>query len=282
MKHVIRHIGVIAVFVLIGINVLLWSVVAYSTRPLSISFLDVGQGDAIFIQSPEGNQMLIDGGRGTDVLRELGEMMAFWDRDIDVVIATHPDADHIGGLPEVLARYEVDYIIHPGRAHDSGVYEEFITRIRHEGAQQFIAQEGMEIRLGEMALFEIVFPDRSVAEVSANAASVVGKLSYGETSVMLSGDAPDEIERYVVSRYGISIDADILKLGHHGSDTSTDPSFLAAVSPTFTVISRGADNHYGHPSSEVVERVRNFGAEIFDTAEDGTVTFESDGEQWSN
>lgn len=269
---------------------LIWSAVSHADRQghLTVSFLDVGQGDAIFIDAPSGRQVLIDGGRDRSVLRELAHVMPWWDRSIDVVIATHPDADHISGLVDVLQRYRVHYIFQPGVEKNTGPAESMLLSVAKEGANEIIARRGQIIDLGSpstgsglRAYLEILFPDRDVSDVETNTASIVARLIYGDTAFMLTGDSPIAIEEYLVSIDGKNLQADVLKAGHHGSDTSSSPLFLGFVNPKFGVFSRGCDNSYGHPHEEVVEVFKRFEIQTFDTCEEGTVTFISDGENVS-
>lgn len=255
---------------------------AGETAPLVLAFLDVGQGDAIFIQSPTGRQVLIDGGADRDVLSELARVMPFFDHSIDVLIATHPDKDHIGGLPHVLERYAVSTIIDSGREATSDVfdfYEDMI--ISEEGATYHKAQRGDVIDLGGGSYLRVLYPDAQtqVDALDSNDASIVVQLVYGETEALLTGDASDDIERRLVT-IDAHLESDILKAGHHGSKTSTAQEFLNVVRPTYAVISASADNSYGHPHAEVVERLVAASSTIVSTAEQGTIVFESDGEKF--
>jgi len=248
---------------------------------LTVSFLDVGQGDAIFIEAPNGTQMLVDAGSGKQVLRELQKVMPFYDRSIDIVLATHPDKDHIGGMPGVLERFFVSQFIEPGVLADSGTYTALLGLVESERAKHVLARRGMKIRLDENVYFEILFPDRDVSGLETNTASVVGKLVYRETSFLLTGDSPKNIEHFLVTLDGNlpvgNLDVDVLKAGHHGSKTSSSEEFVMATSPEFTVISAGKDNQYGHPHREVVELLRASGTAVLETSKGGMIVFTSDG-----
>lgn len=250
------------------------------SREMRVAFLDVGQGDAIFIEAPNGTQVLIDGGPDRSVLRGLGKEMRFFDRSIDIVIMTHPDMDHIGGLPDVLERFDVGYVVTSGIAGDTGAYEAFIEDVRIEGAHTVVSQ-GQRIWLDreEGVCLDMLFPDRELSDVETNTGSIVAKLTYGETSFLLTGDAPQSIEDYMVMRYGTRLDVDVLKLGHHGSRTSTSETFLAVTSPSYAVVSAGADNTYGHPHREVLDLLTEYKIAVVSTADEGTVAFTSDGIQ---
>lgn len=263
---------------LVVLNGVLWHALwRTSASELRVSFLDVGQGDSIFIESPAGAQVLIDGGPDRSVLRELGRVMPWWDRTIDVVIATHPDADHVTGLVDVLQRYHVQYILEPGVRGDTPQAESMLKAIANEDALYSHAQRGQIIDLGDGARIEILFPDRDVSGLETNTASIVARLTYGETSFMLMGDSPEEIERYVVQLDGKELTSTVLKAGHHGSRTSSSLLFVGFVKPEYAVFSRGCDNTYGHPHEEVKSVFARFDVHTLDTCEEGTVTFVSDG-----
>lgn len=257
-----------------------WALAQAQSRPLTVSFLDVGQGDAIFIQAPSGRQMLVDGGAGRAVLRELGALLPWYDRSIDVIIATHPDQDHIGGLSDVLARFSVSYVFRSSVADDGGdarAFERAVAAEVGDGAQEFIALRGDVVDLGGGVRATVLFPDRAVEGVETNTGSIVLLVSYGDTAFLLTGDSPAGVETYLASLDGQGLRADVLKAGHHGSDTSSSEAFVGRVSPRFVVFSRGCDNRYGHPHQDVVARFADFGVETFDTCDEGTVSFSSDG-----
>lgn len=247
---------------------------------LSVAFLNVGQGDAIFIEAPNGNQVLIDGGPpGQAVLSALGSVMPFYDRFLDVVISTHPDQDHVGGLPAVLEKFEVEQVLEPGISSPTPIYEAFEALVREKHISRVLARRGMAVVLDTQIYLLILFPDRDLPEVETNDASIVAKLVYGDTSFLLSGDSPRKIEEYLVTLDGELIDVDVLKAGHHGSKTSTAQPFVAVATPLYAVISAGKDNRYGHPHQETLETLKHFGADIVSTAERGTIVFQSDGKK---
>ncbi len=264
---------------LLIINIFIWSVIlGAQSDKLTIAFLDVGQGDAIYIEAPNGNQVLIDGGANKKVLRELSKVMPFYDRSIDAIIATHPDKDHIGGLPDVLARYKVDIVLDSGKEGESATYKELYRLVKEVGIENIQARRGMVIVLDDDAHLNILFPDRDVSGVESNTASVIAQLVYGETEFMLTGDSPKTIEEYLVMLDGENLESDVLKAGHHGSKTSSAESFLGNVAPKYSIISAGKDNKYGHPHEEVIDALNQFGSVILSTQDDGMIVFESDGE----
>ncbi|HEY4489304.1 MAG TPA: MBL fold metallo-hydrolase [Candidatus Paceibacterota bacterium] len=247
---------------------------------LEVHFLDIGQGDSILIEAPGGIDMLIDGGPDRSVMRQLPKKIGIFDRKIDVVIATHPDKDHIAGLPAVFSRYQVSYFIESGVEHDSQYVEALEEAVSSEPSLTVLtARRGMRIRLGEEAYADILFPDRDVSNVETNDGSVILRLVYGDTSFVLAGDAPSKLEDYLVSLDGSALNSDVLKASHHGSKNSTSDTWLQAVDSSIVVISAGRGNSYGHPAPDVVTRILNSGARIYSTIEDGTVTIISDGEE---
>lgn len=246
---------------------------------LAVSMLDVGQGDAILIESPTGTQVLIDGGKDRSVLRRLGSEMSLFDRSLDLVIATHPDADHIGGLPGVFDRYRVAYFMDGTVAGETAQARALDAAVEgEEGLERLEAVRGMRFDLGHGAYLDILYPDRDAPGLETNASSIVARLSYGATSFMLTGDAPSGIEEWLVALDGEALQSTVLKAGHHGSKTSTSEAWLVAVDPEFVAISAGEGNSYGHPAPEVVERAQASGARIVSTMEEGTLEFVSDGE----
>ncbi len=245
---------------------------------LKVTFLNIGQGDAILIESPSGNQMLVDGGPNRSVLRELGKVLPFYDRHIDVVLATHPDADHIGGLADVFGKYKVDLYIESGLDHDTGLFEELNSKIAQLGISRLEGRKGMTVDLGQGAELQILFPVNDPRGMESNMASIVARLVYGENEFLLTGDSPIAIENYLVNYVPPQyLQSDVLKAGHHGSRTSTSASFVSAVSPEYAVISAGKDNKYGHPHQEVLDILNNFGTKILRTDKQGRIVFESDG-----
>ncbi len=279
MIYLRRHFIFILSVVLILANVLVWYAVWRETPRgiLTVAFLDVGQGDAIYIEAPNGNQVLIDAGSGRPVLRALGEVMPFYDRSIDLVIATHPDADHIGGFPEVLERFAVGAALEPGVESETAIYQEWRRRAADGSRLRLFARRGMRLWLDREAALDILFPDQDPVGWETNTASIVARLTYGGTAFLLTGDSPVKIEKYLVALDGRRLKSDVLKAGHHGSRTSSAPEYVAAVRPRYAVISAGRDNRYGHPHREVLDILTKIGATVLRTDEQGTIIFHSDG-----
>ena len=256
----------------------------FSSMPddnLHVSFLDVGQGDAILIEKGS-RQVLIDGGPDPQpVVYEMGKKMAFWDRTIDMVILTHPDADHLGGLVEVLKRYRVQSIMAANVTDDSPLFDEWQALLSSSSARFCLASPGQTIALGADVTLSVLTPDPAVVsenQSSLNETSVVIRLAMGKVSFLLTGDLPAGSEdRLLVERARLS--STVLKVSHHGSATATGEVFLDVVAPQVAVISVGKDNNYAHPSADVLTRLeRKVGAkDVYRTDRQGTIEFISDG-----
>ena len=265
--------------ILLTSNFFIWyGVLAEERRGiLKIAFLDIGQGDAIFIESPNGNQVLLDGGPNRKILQELGKVMPFYDRSVNTLIVSNPDKDHFAGFLDVLDSYHVDNVIEPGTKGASGLYLQLEEKIKEKNIPEILAKRGMDIDIGGGASIHIIFPDRDVSGLATNDGSIVARLQYGNTSVLLMGDSTQAIEKYLVPLDGAVLRSDILKVGHHGSRTSTSEELVGVVSPKIAVISDGKDNSYGHPHKETLDTLNKFGVEILRTDEKGTIICSSDG-----
>jgi competence protein ComEC len=256
---------------------------------LHVDFYDVGQGDAMFVQSYLGNQMLIDGGPTSGVLSALGRDMPFFDRTIDVVMLSHPHEDHVNGLIDVLKKYTVNLVIMPDAEFDSPAFAEFLKLIDEKRIEKVYAHEGMRIYLDPATVFDVYYPPAKHLvlkngekglegpRLDPNDASIVGKLSFGKTKFFFEGDAGFEVENLILPKY--NLDSDVLKVGHHGSQYSSSQDFVDEVSPQYSVIEVGQGNTYGHPTQEAMDRIKSAGSQIFRTDLDHTVEFVSDGMQ---
>lgn len=268
-----------AAFVL---SMLLWAHAArvispWQEQPLRVWMLDVGQGDAFFIEFPTGERWLIDGGPDDAVLAKLGSLLAPWDRTLDAILLTHPDADHVTGLVGVLDRYHVDTVYETGvRAHTPND-EAFTIRLEtimsglppkassdEATGGRTLLNAGDVLWIGDVTL-TIVWPDGSQEGSypdKRNNLSINLVLEYGQTRVLFTGDAEAVVEQVVGPRAG---DVDVLKVGHHGSLTSSAWTFLETIDPEAALISVGRDNSYGHPHPSVVGRLEDADVEIFRT-----------------
>lgn len=273
-----------AVKIIAGVGIVLFAVLTVawiSDRPdgrLHVAFLDVGQGDAIFIETPGGRQLLVDGGRyASTTLDQLGRHMPFWDRSIDLLIATHPDADHVAGLVEVIERYQVGGLITNGAGQSSdSAYTALLAAAESRGVIVHAAQMGEAIKLDEGVELGILHAAASPEVVDTNEASVVARLTYGRMSLLLTGDAEEMVEADLLAS-DTPLTSVILKAGHHGANTSSSADFLRAVAPQIVVISAGRDNRYGHPHPAMLARAAAVGAAVLRTDEYGTLEVVSDG-----
>lgn len=260
-------------FLLLIINVFLvyldWQ---NSHKQFTFAMLDVGQGDALFIESPTGTQIMFDAGPARSVLGPLARVMSPFDKSIDAIVITNPDADHLSGALDILKNYKVGTVFESGALTDSKTYQNFKNELNRQNIPDILAKRGMRLDMGSGVIIDILFPDRNVAAWATNDGSVVARLTYGDTSIMLTGDAPQKTEKIILSENSATrLKSTILKVGHHGSRTSTSPEFVKAASPQYAFISDGKDNKYGHPHQETLNTLIRFGAQIFRTDLLGTI-----------
>lgn len=264
--------------------ILVW--VAVASLPdgkLHVVFFDVGEGDAIFIETPRGQQIIIDGGPSPTALSSaLGRRMPFWDRSIDLVILTHADEDHIAGLIPVLERYRVGQVLDSGYEHNHPMYDRWLELIEERKIPAHLARAGMRIETGDGVELAVLHPGTefmNYTDADANNNSVVTRLVMGQVSFLLSGDIEEAAEEMLVES-GQELTSTVLKVPHHGSSTSSSAAFLSAVNPELVVISVGAENKFGHPAPQVLERLEESVGEgrILCTDEHGTIEVVTDGE----
>lgn len=238
-------------------------------------FFDVGQGDGILIETPHGQQILVDGGPDQTVLQKLPSVMWPWDRTIEAMFVTHPDADHITGLVSVLERYEVKTIYETGVRGGTHVIEELERAIKNEQSEQRIVRSGASYEF-DGVFIDIVWPtsQATLQEKDRNNTSIVIRVRYGTRTVLLTGDAEGTVEDDFAKTVG---DVDVLKVGHHGSRTSTSIELLQTIRPEVAVISAGEDNRYGHPHPIILSRLENIKAKIWRTDLDGDLLLFTDG-----
>jgi competence protein ComEC len=275
-KHLLVTMGVFVALV----GVLISVIIPLLQQPmLHVTFLDVGQGDSILIQVPNGRQLLIDSGPDQSVVEQIGKSLSFFDQTIDIILATHSDADHIGGFPYVLDRYQVPLVIESEIASPTVTDRVFGEKVSQEHSARLIARSGERIILDQKRniVVDILFPDQNPNGWETNEASIVVKVSYGDTSFLLTGDSPSEVEEHLVKLYSDQLHANVLKLGHHGSKTSSSDDFLHVVNPDIAIVSAGLGNKYGHPNPETIERVESGRAQILETAALGNIDCVSDG-----
>lgn len=259
-----------------------WLAESHRSHNFSVTFFDVGQGDSSLVQFPDGTTVLIDGGPNRTVLTKLGQYLPWGRRSIEVVILSHPHADHVTGLTYVLERYRVGRVIMTGVVHTIPEYAAFLSLIRDKHIPVTLAQAGQTMWVGQDGIIEFFWPRESYAEqrvADLNSTSIVNRISYQNVSVLFTGDTPIENEATMLAA-GEDMRAQILKVGHQGSYTSSSEEFLRAVAPEVAVIPVGKDNRYGHPHAEIVERLKNLAHLVLRTDEEGDIRFVSDGQNW--
>ncbi len=243
--------------------------------PLRVSFIDVGQGDSVYIKTPAGRDVLIDGGK-----RGMGDVVVNYLRnqgvdDIELVIATHPDADHVGGLISVLGSFVVEEVWDPGFEKDTATYRDFVTAVKAEGCPFLHPHRGSAVDIDPYLVEEILNPPETLYSDS-NDSSIVLKIEFGTISFLFTGDIGAQVEGDILAE-GFEVSSTVLKVAHHGSKYSSALDFLTAVDPEVAVISVGADNPYGHPAQETLDKLASVGAEVYRTDLCGTIVIETDG-----
>ncbi len=242
---------------------------------LTVSFLDVGQGDSSFIQLPGGKTILIDAGDSGAAETIMTHINSCNADKIDYLVATHPHADHIGSMRQIVEQFEIGEIYMPRVSHNSKTYEKLLLAIQNKGLRIHTARAGLLLEPEPGISLSFIAPCSESYE-EKNDYSAVIRLTYEQTSFLFTGDAEKVSEQEMLTG-GATLTADVLKVGHHGSKTSSHLEFLQAVQPQYAVISVGADNSYDHPHRVTLNKLNDLGITVFRTDENGTVTAISDG-----
>lgn len=242
---------------------------------LKIHYINIGQADAILIQQ-NNKAMLIDSGE-YETRETVNEYLKRQNiSKIDYVVATHPHADHIGAMSSIIDNFDIGKVLISKKTHTTNVYKRFLESINRKNIEKVIPQVGDKFDFGK-ANFEIVGPTyTSDYNDNTNNYSLVLKLTYGNNTFLFTGDA-EELSENDILKSNVDLKCDVLKVGHHGSDTSTSDSFLKAISPKYAVICVGEDNKYGLPKKSTIEKLNNNGIKIYRTDENGTIIAISDG-----
>lgn len=268
---------IILILILFFLALFIWG--AYLRQPeknLSIKFFDVGQGDSIFIRTPENYKILIDGGPNNEVTKYLEKELGF-DRKIDLVVLTHPQSDHLYGLVEVLRRYKVARVLTSNVTHTTAIAKLFTDTLNSRKIDLAYTSAGESVTLTDQVRLEVLWPlSKDLTVTDLNEASIVIKLSYGEFDLLLTGDADAKNQPYS----GEALEIEVLKVPHHGSSTGLKEDYLNQLSPEVSVISAGDNNRYGHPRAELLKMLHDSGSKIFRTDQQGTVEIVSDGKRW--
>jgi len=245
-----------------------------SDVPLKVSFVDVGQADCIIFQYGE-SAMIIDAGGNSGASSLVSTIKNMGISKFDVAVGTHPHEDHIGGLDAVIDSFEISKVYMPKISHTTKTFEDVLIAIQNKGLTVTTPVPGSAFTLGEDVQCTILAPN-SASYDNLNNYSIVIKVVYGNTSFLITGDAEAESEEEMLAK-GYDLDADVLKVGHHGSTSSTSPAFLSAVSPEYAVICVGEGNTYGHPHQETIDKLNAAGVQIYRTDLNGTIVLTSDG-----
>lgn len=270
------------------LSIFLWTTVNRNaqsdttTSSVEVDFMDVGQGDAILIKLPESKQILVDGGRDGTVLERLNREMPAFDKKIEYVVATHPDADHIGGLVSVLQNYSVSEFIESGKSSESATYNKLEGLISEKNISKKQVRVGDKIDLGNNSDLNFLWPDENaVKTASSNDTSIVARFDYESGKILLTGDAEVDSQNQMMSLYKAGeLHANILKVPHHGASSAYNKKFFEQVGAKFAVISVGKNNKYGHPTQIVLSALESLGAKILRTDEMGTIRFVWSGGNW--
>ncbi len=237
-----------------------------------IYFLDIGQGDSILIKTPENHQILIDSGPGPQILAELNKVIPYFDRSLDLLILSHPHQDHYAGFFNLLDIYNVDSILLTAVNNNDNYYNKFIELLAEKDIEVLIAHEKMDFLFNDV-LLDIIYPFDSLALQNINNlnnSSIVVKVSYKDIKILLTGDIENEIESKLLNH---DIAANILKVPHHGSNSSSSLQFLQKVNPELAVIQNGVNNQFGHPHQESLEKFSDLGIDILRNDLEGTIEF---------
>lgn len=268
---------------LFGVALLIWSRVIFadSGSDITVHILDIGQGDAILISLPNNEQTLIDGGPDDAVLTQISKYMPPFDRKIEHVVLTHPHADHVTGLVKVVERYEVGEVLETGIDYSSAIYKRWRDDIKNKNIPDRQIRQGEEYLWGP-ARFEVLWPDNSSVSSSSdsgiNNTSVVGRLVFGESEVMLMGDAEKEVQERLCSFDKSKLESDAIKVAHHGSSNGVSECLFKSISAETAVISAGKGNKYGHPHAEALKLISRYVYKILRTDEKGTISCAMDGQ----
>jgi competence protein ComEC len=252
---------------------------AVNSKDLKIYFLNVGQGDSEYIKMPDGEDVLIDGGPDNSVLTDLGQVMNFGDHEINLIVLTHPHADHVTGLVQVLERYKVDEIWESGVKYPSATYDAWKKEISRQNIKDDFVAAGTTKSFGSIN-FKVLSPLSSLKNQNmdnVNNASVVTELDYGQFSTLFTGDLEKTAQPQI---YGELHAVTVLKVDHHGSDTGTTDDWLKILRPAVGVIEVGAGNSYGHPMPSTIQLLKNYAVQIYRTDQNGTIEIDSDGTNW--
>lgn len=270
-------------FLLISAIIIWLAVWQFSDKNLHIYFLDVGQGDSQYVRKMNNFDLLIDGGPDNKVISELGAVMPFWDRKIDYIMLSHPHADHVTGLIEVLKRYQVGQILATDAMTTTNEYLEFLKIVKEKNIPFRLVRASDEFDLDKDVKLAILWPDESFygREVNnLNNTSVVAKLTYNNFTALFTGDAEVDVQKDLLQAIIYKLQANILKVPHHGSKNGGDLEFLKTVNPEIAVVEVGTHNMFGHPTLFTLDLLKNVNSQIYRTDQNGRIEIISDGQKF--
>ncbi|MEK7202806.1 MAG: ComEC/Rec2 family competence protein [Patescibacteria group bacterium] len=272
---------IILIFIIIFIILLFLTFFWFFYQPnrqMEVDFLDVGQGDAILIKTSGGQNVLIDGGPDRRIIKRLGENLNWWDGQIDLMVLTHPHDDHVSGLIDVIKKYRVKKIIYSGVVSNSPNYLAWLKLVLDKKINLTIINRPQIIKLSDGCQLEIIYPQESLLGLemgNLNNSSLIIRMVYGKTKFLFVGDAEEQVEVKLLNSK-VDLTADVLKVGHHGSDTSSGQRFLEKINPRIAVIEVGKDNTFGQPNLRIIKRLERLGAKVLRTDQLGTIKLFSD------
>ncbi len=269
------------------VSVYIWTTVyqnAESSADAStaeVAFLDVGQADSTLINLPGSVQILIDAGEDGKAVDQVSKHMPPFDKKIEYAVATHPDADHIGGFPSVMDSFEIGQFLDNGEVNDSQVVQKLLTKISDKKISRTTLSQGDTISIAQDADAEVLWPKKGQKSTNKNDNSVVLSFKYFNTKILFTGDAEVEAQNNILNSIGVEkLKSDVLKVAHHGAQTALNIKFLSYVKPEMSVISVGKNNSYGHPKAEVLSALKNIGTRIFRTDQEGTIELKYLNSKW--
>lgn len=258
-------------------SLLVWGFVfSLPDGKLHLRVYDVGEGDSIFLETAAGYKILVDGGPDNKVLDYLGKDMPFYSKQLDLLISTHPDADHLSGLLEVVKRYKIKTLWVNGYQLDSRLFKSWNSLLAEKKVPEVVVYQGDKLVFPDKTQIQVLWPKKDFVASSDNSYSIVVQLTYGDFDAILTGDADQKVQPYTSSTAHV----EVFKVPHHGAKTAINETYLSTLSPEVSIISVGAKNPYGHPSAEAINLLKKAGSKVYRTDKNGTIEVISDGEGW--
>ncbi len=272
MRKLTRYLAPVLILIMV-LSWIHWS--RLSQGHLIVHFLDIGQGDSVLIQTPSNKIILVDGGPGTEIMTELNEILPFLEKEIDLLVLTHPHSDHVEGLVPVVKRYDIDAALITGVSYSNPYYDEFLKDLQLE-AEVYFADSSQDFDFGDGVYLDVLYPFEPIISgefENVNNSSIVMRIIYEENEILLAGDAEFEVEEELLE-LGAVLFSDVFKASHHGSRTANTEEFVEAISPSIVVIQSGEDNAFGHPHQETLDVFEKIGADVYRNDLDGRVSLE--------